>query len=242
MPHGTPDFWGVNPRTTTHAVGDVGELAVRLGCGDIYDRRGNVIYITSFENGLSGWLTGSGGGNSDVYYVVHPTKTGHGAVLFSLDAVSNAWANIYRSMQYPVLGGVGMEFSFAFSAYLEDIFVKVDQYSESSGCHWGARYYHPDGKVQIYGSGGGWIDVATIGQLSSELTVFHTMKIVADTLMAKYVRLMIDDHCYDISNEDILTTNWPVPSYVKIQITAHNQGDNPVEVRIDDVIFTQNEG
>jgi len=52
--HGAPDWWGTEQTSTVHLVQDVGELAARLGSIVTFDRRGNVIWLTSFEDGLQG--------------------------------------------------------------------------------------------------------------------------------------------------------------------------------------------
>jgi len=52
MAHGTPD-WGVTAsKKTIYSLHDMGELAVRLGSIVSFDRRGDVIFSDSFQNGL----------------------------------------------------------------------------------------------------------------------------------------------------------------------------------------------
>ena len=49
MPHGTPDWGLVGPKTTTYGMDDEGEAAVRLGSPHFFDRRGDVLLLTDFR-------------------------------------------------------------------------------------------------------------------------------------------------------------------------------------------------
>jgi len=53
--HGTPD-WGVTAGArTVYQMTDLGELAVRLGSIVTHDRRGDVIFLEDFEEGMGRW-------------------------------------------------------------------------------------------------------------------------------------------------------------------------------------------
>ena len=59
MAHGAPDWFGTTPQGMVHRVADLAELAARLGSPDVFDRRGNVLFMDSFENGQNNWSHGA---------------------------------------------------------------------------------------------------------------------------------------------------------------------------------------
>jgi len=55
MPRGYPDWGRIRKEVGIAAIGDLGELAVRLGASVVWDRRGDVVLVDSFDLGLAPW-------------------------------------------------------------------------------------------------------------------------------------------------------------------------------------------
>ena len=57
MTHGVQDFGASSGQNSTYGLTDLGELAVRLGSPVSFDRRGDVVMMETFEDGLDAWVT-----------------------------------------------------------------------------------------------------------------------------------------------------------------------------------------
>ena len=55
MAHGARDFGIYAPKETIVTIEDLGELAVRLGSPVNYDRKGDVVWVDGFEDGIDKW-------------------------------------------------------------------------------------------------------------------------------------------------------------------------------------------
>jgi hypothetical protein len=113
MVHGHPD-WGEGAIVSTiYRVMDLGELAVRLGSIDTFDRRGNVIFLENFEAGYLKWATSINGTGSSVSLVAGIARSGEHSCLLVGGPGVGRFADVTRSVAIPVIGKLGGEISFA---------------------------------------------------------------------------------------------------------------------------------
>jgi len=240
MGHGTPDWWGGAPKSTTYALGDMAELAVRLGSIVSFDRRGDVIWLDSFNNGLAGWLSDVAG-TGEVYPVAAPVRmSGLAMVLMAKGSALNG-AIIYRTVPSPVLGGIGAECSFTVDANLSSVEMSLGVYTGTILYWYQAKYVHAEGKVYVVTYPWTYVAVGTPGVLTAYGNTFHTMKLVANILTEKYVRLLVNGHEYSIGAY--------APDYVDdgsvarmdVRIEAVTAVEGATYLVLDDVIVTQNE-
>lgn len=113
MPHGTPDWGHVGPLTTVFGLDDLGETVVRLGSPHLWDRRGAVVWLSDFREGMGIVEALGAGAGADVALVTGYTRQGAYAVKLTAGTTAPRSAYLQKMFPYPVHSRVGFEFSFS---------------------------------------------------------------------------------------------------------------------------------
>lgn len=240
MPHGLPDWGLTGPKTTVYGLDDVGEAAVRLGSPVSWDRRGDVVFVDSFNEG---------GGRPEIYdpwvgattdlvtdYALH----GPLALRFNFDADSrhDMFLEYYHPPQ--TNAALGLEMSFSMNANVSFVLLGIEQHTETDywarvyiDCEtWQLWYWDLDRVYQPH---------SAIPPLEQDLHTWHAFKMVMDPVNAEYVRVMIDYLSYDLKGLAIPPNPFPAD-----RRSLWRAGGAPIDVaggmmEIDRVIGTQNE-
>lgn len=240
MAHGAPDWWGAMPGETVYGSTDIAELAVRLGSNVKYDRRGNVIFTDSFAQGLSGWSTGGSEAACRAYPVTFPQRYSGMGMMIHVAGAGNEWTDLGRSVQMPVLGAIGLEFSWCTDAELADWEAYFDLHTGTHLCYYGCRYYASD-KILRVRTQTGWDQVAVTDGVREDFETFNTTKMVVDILNGEYVRILFNDAVYlPVGKAPKCDADVDIPR-LKVRFLVHNETGATCDVVIDDVIVTQNE-
>lgn len=241
MPHGKPIWLIAQQKKATHEWADLDELPARLGSPVRYDRRGDIIFIESFEDGVSNWnITLSGDGAvvdlSSVY-----SRTGLFSARLVAGTDNSRQALIQRSYPYPVLSGLGFEVSFRFGSVVETFDIRLYLY-DGTQFHYGAiRWDDTVNEIKYLDSAGAWQTLATTKNFSGAPVYFHTLKLVIDPVSLVYVRVLLNETLYDMSGIGLRTSSSGVlPSLISYIQVIGRAGNND-SMYIDDVIVTQNE-
>ena len=241
MGHGTPDWWGQAPKSTTYALGDMAELAVRLGGISTFDRRGDVLWEDNFANGAADVTVFEDGTDSLVYPVVGGGFS-HGIGLCMVTgSIQGDYAMITKKLFFPALGGLGLEIAFSVPQNVKSIRCGIDVYDGTNVTYYAVRYLHTTGQVQVYTTAGGWETIGTPGIEPEGVECRNMIKLVLDTLAGTYVRARYNSHDYDPSAVPPLVVQDSTKPYIVANVMVTNNVEAAVAVAIDNVIVTQNE-
>lgn len=241
MAHGAPDFFNIGQLATVFAVYDLGELAVRLGSINTYDRRGNVIWLDGLEDGLAQYYTLVAGAGASV--AASSTAARNGASSAKLTAGSDGahYAVIGRYQVLPRLSKIGWELSFSLAADEGQVVLLLDFYDGTLFYNYRLRYTPASNLLEVLDSDGNYDTLSASLDLLTDLHLFHTFKLTVDLEEQAYVRLLVNGLSYDLSSyapvEGELATS-PLLSLQVMYIGA--LGSNSVAYA-DDFILTQNE-
>lgn len=241
MPHGYPPWSGIKKQTVFSLPIDMAELAVRLGSPVTFDRRGDVVYLDSFADGLGPWsplTSGTGGG---VAISTERTRSGAYSCRLTGGSSSSEYARISKGFPLPALGKIGLEVSFNEASLCKTIEAHLFVDDGTAVNHARIRYNCDDGDFEYYDSGGSWVDLDAATPLYSSNKVFHTMKLVFDLVEMEYTRAALNDEWYampGIAGEAAATTGYK--TVLVLVYVYSDTGENGVAY-IDDVILTQNE-
>jgi hypothetical protein len=241
MGHGTPDWWGAAPKETTYALVDMAELAARLGSVVNYDRTGGVLAIDEFTEGLTTISDVGAPTQGSVYPSIAGTK-GKGIAL-CMHALAGAQysAAFGKYLPFYVLGGLGIEMSFAFDTnlgYFEYWAYVCDGTNQGIS---GVRYNHPTGQILVRDSSGNFQVIGTPGQVYYDPKAFHTLKLVVNTLTGKYVRVRFNGYTYDASAYTPQVSGWPFEKYIQVIAKIGQTGSSAMIAYVKNMIVTQNE-
>jgi len=241
MGHGTPDWWGSEPTETTFQVQDVGELAVRLGSIAAFDRRGNVIWLSSFENGLGEFNYDSQGAGGSV---VISTATAHrGAYSCKLTAGSDVLMNagVMKYLSYPVLSRIGGEIAFTWNTAI-DYLLLIHQLWDGSNLYYFAIKLDPSlGKAYYWSSAAAWVEIANLPAWTTSITTYHIAKLVVDLETKKYGYLILDDVGHSLAGISGHTSVSALAPCMLFLVDVYGPGGTNPYIYVDDMIITQNE-
>jgi len=240
-PHGTPDWGLVGPKSITYGLDDLAEAAVRLGSIVSYDRRGEVVWADNFEFGGRPYnTTGSGAGNEAYLSADYPYE---GALCLVLKTGPGAGdlCEFDRVLRYPVLGGIGLEVAFAPVPAMASFYVTLLLFDGTNVSRYTMAYGHTSGNLFIRDHTGAYVVVGTPGILRDNFGIYSQAKLVVDTLTGHYVRGLLNEHTYDLRAYRVgVTPDATVPS-LSATLDAYAGASGAAEVRVDNVIVTQNE-
>lgn len=241
MAHGAPDFGIYAPKETIIRIEDLGELAVRLGSIVNFDRKGDVLWLDDFEDGISKWVKVlTGGRGSVVWSAVHSQNKGFSALLTTGDTDEDA-VGIIRYLPVLVFSKIGFEASFTIDANIKFIDFLFYMALQDDRHYARIRHIVATNTWQYYDWEGEYQDLSPTFRLYRRDEFFHTVKFVFDLTTQYYSHCKVDDTIFDLSSYKYRRTggngSFACSFYIKITNNAAVEATSYV----DNAIVTQNE-
>ena len=241
MVHGGPDYGIYTPKTTIISIEDLGELAVRLGSIINFDRKGDVLWLDDFEEGITKWAKVLTAGRGSVEWVATHSRNKGFSALLTTGATDEDVVGIVK--YYPVLAfsRIGFEASFTIDAnvkFIDFIFYMAFQDDR----HYARmRYVRATNTWQYYDWEGEYQDLSPTIQLYERDDFFHTIKFVFDLNTQYYSHCKINDTTFDLSNYKYRRTGGNGSYYSSFYIRVENNAAVEATSYVDSVIVPQNE-
>lgn len=241
MPHGTPDWGLLGPKTTVFGLDDLGEHAARLGSPHFFDRRGDTVFLTDFSEGMSFFWPVAWGGAGTTGFSTGNSRTGAYAVRLTPGATAGDYAELQFMLAPSVLGPIGLEFTFG---------------SAEVGCYWEGWLHWNDGvdwaearirvsmstgELEYYIGAARWVHIATVGTMRAWASAMHTLKMVVDINREEYVRVLLNDQVYPLPGVPIPPVGGVLAPHIRGHIRCTRLGAIMDDGYVDNVIITQNE-
>lgn len=223
------------------SVTDLGELAVRLGSIVTFDRRGDVVWLDGFEEGLNKWVATTWGAGGAVGLDQNYARNGNWSCKLTAGSDGIRRASIYRKLPRPVVGNLGLECSFGFDSNLANFRLLFDLYDGAYRHEPLVTYDYVSTLLSVRDEGGAWQDVATGVDVYESYYPFWSMKLVVDFANQKYVRLIFNETEYDLSAYSYLYTVDASNALLRPGVQNNGIAAANAIVYLDDVIITQNE-
>jgi len=241
MPHGGPDFDTTAGSRTTYRWSDLDEQAARLGSIVSFDRRGDLLFLDSFEDGYRKWLATAVGAGAAVTLSRASAHSG----VYSMRCVPGSdglrRVSLQRIWGYPVVSAFGLELSATLHANLQQISMAIFVYTGALAWQVYGRYYHTTGEWQIYVPPGIWVTIATLANPMVDSRGYHTFKLVGDPSSGSYVRAILNAQNVDISAYAMTSPVSVVSPQLFVDLQVISIPLNNATVYLDDIIVTQNE-
>lgn len=194
VPYDPEDVWG-----NALGMGNA-ELASILTPCKRFDRRGNVIFWDSFEDGLGGWKSSLLGTGASVKLSSVRSSQGAYSVALTGGSDGSRSAFISRYLNFPSTTRHGVEVAIAWEDDVE--YIQIDLGFRDGTNYYGSsvEYAVATEDYEYKDSAGFFQDIDASKPLYNLDYLFHRFKFVIDTSTQKYVRAFLDDEEYDLSD------------------------------------------
>lgn len=241
MVHGGPDFGIYHPKSTVISIEDLGELAVRLGSIVNFDRKGDVLWLDDFEDGIDKWVKVLTAGRGSVEWsAAHSHNKGFSALLTS-GATDGDVIGLLKYLPIPVFTKIGFEVSFTIDANIK--FIDFIFYIALQDDRHYARIRHivATNTWRYYDWEGEYQDLSPTVRLYKRDEFFHTVKFVFDLTTQYYSHLKVNDTIFDLSSYKYRRTGGNGSFECSFYIRVENNAAVKATSHIDNAIITQNE-
>jgi len=241
MAHGTPD-WGHSKAVTIYPLtDDLAELAARLGSIHIYDRRGNVIWLSDFADGLGPWEILELGTGAAVALETTLPKWPPNCVRLTGGSDDGEEARITNHLNPQTLGKLGLEVSVAFITTFNYFRMRLTYYDGTAHHQAAIELNDTDDKIYYLDENGIYVELDDLPDVVASAGLYHTLKLVADFSTDQYVRFLMNQNSYDLSAYSFYEAAIVDTASLRVElILCSREGENDY-CHVDGVVVTQNE-
>lgn len=237
----SPDYQKYLPNSNRFSLQDMGELAARLGSVTHFDRRGEIVFYDTFDNGLGGWIVASSGAGASVSLVANHNYRYPYVCRLICGTSGNRHATIQKRLGGIETRRVGIEYMLAIN--LADYLIQF-QTHVNDGINDYSIYLQFDGsnnQWSILNDGATYTLVATAPLEVGSAYLYVPIKIVADLELGKYIRLLINNVEYDISSVNLLSQITSTAINYSVAVANYGDGSTLTELYLAHIIITANE-
>lgn len=236
-----PDWYRYQRESTRHIMGDLGELAARLGSPVVYDRRGTVVWVWDGRYGITTFnRTGGGDGNNTL---LGSAYSGFGGFTLRMIAGStDSWLSEVTKFFNPFdLDRWGLEMSISYGNAFERLSFYF-QYTDATYRYEGViRLHDTDNKIYYKDFNGDDQEITDLSKLDDSYGIFYTMKMVIDLETKEYVRFIFNQTEHDLEGVALYRTSASDNLSSKIGATLIGIDETNSECSIDYMIVTTGE-
>jgi len=241
MVHGAPDWSNVVKPQQVHRLDDMAELAARLGSIHIWDRRGDCIFIESFEYGLRRWDTQISGTGAYIEITTERFDSKGFSVKMLAGSDEDRLAALYHVHPIPDISTFGWEICFTHHKWIENVELEGIQYLLGEAYIYGLRWNPEKKSLQYYNPSMIWEDVISDIEISADEKLFHHMKLVANFKEFQYKRGILDSYTVSLGGKQPYHAVGPWQPAAGIWIRIHSKNGYNAKSYIDSIILTINE-
>lgn len=241
MAHGGPDWGTAGPIGTIFTIEDLGELAARLGSIVTFDRRGNVVYMDDFEDGVELWGLSGLPIPGDRVWTADAARSGAFSCKLLTIADEDATVTIHRPVSYPALSKFGLKVSFSYGAYWKYIEFWMQHFIGKRMYKAYIRYDYDNALFEYLDSGGDYQEAIPEINIFADKRLFNTLKLVVDISTNEYSRLLVNNKFVDLTGKALDWEASDVPPNVNSLVVLQTRSDDVAYAYVDDIIITQNE-
>ena len=241
MPHGLPDWGVIAAGTLGYTLDDLAEAVARLESPVLYDRRGQVVLLDSFEHGLGLCVPAASSANSA--YAIRDDASRHGSASLQFQMVAEAATGGLVTWTTPITQMLrcGFEISFGFSPWVYYMYFRL-HYRDGTN-----RYEAEIRLDNVVNFDIRYLDVNNAWQPLGAMNLrrldrpIHTAKLVADFSTGYYLRFLVNQRVFDMSTYQIRPVLDGTGPYLESQYEVTGEINHTSGSTVDRCILTQNE-
>ncbi len=237
-----PDDYPWLPGSTRFPLGDLGEVAARLGSPVVYDRRGELIWLDDFRHGVLGWEYSGSGLNNGCFLVTSTRYTGPYCMELHAGALlAGGLAQVTKSFSALNLGRCGVETVYQFSTDASYFQVTLTETNNFLYIPPAIRHNFSSRVLQYLGSDILYHTFATLPAADPGPTQWLQLKLVVDFDTRKYIRVLFEETEYDLNGIDLPSLATTDANFHSVILTLKALANLGETVHVAHVILTGNE-
>jgi hypothetical protein len=236
-----PDNYPWLPGSERFPVGDIGELAARIGSPVTYDRRGEVLWYDIFERGVAGWTEQTGGNDGSVRVTADRPLIGGFAALLSSPSAGDEQIAMERFLNPAKVNKWGIEVAFAFTSVFNTFDIELNWIDGSNVWYGSIRVNYANEDVSYLKTLTTWSKIADLEIITIAQGMYNRIKLVCDFDSGKFERIMINQTEYDLSEVTMLKRSSSSGPYANLNLVFNGNIGNVRTMKVDSVIITANE-
>lgn len=242
MGHGGPDWGTAGPLSTVYTIEDMAELAARLGSIDVYDRRGNIVFLEDFEGPLLNWAATGGGVNEEQRLYNESAYQGCQCVYLRPGDDVEDYSQIARRFQVARNQRYSLEtrfYHFYGKAAMTVRLIVYEGFKKYTGV-W--QYDSKAEELLIQLGEDDWKVIDTGIKAGLAFSEWYPSKLVVDSQTNKYVRGLFLGKEYDLSEEALWPDDVAIETHlISVSIIVVNALGVSCYALVDNIIVKQNE-
>ena len=228
-------------RGAISSVTDLGELAVRLGSIVSFDRRGDVVWLDDFEDNINKWILVATGAGA-ISLSTTAANSGAKSCEVVVDAAAGAYTQAHHYRGLHALSSYGLEAVFIPPMLTDYIFeLSIDTWTTDPLRIGRLRYVSASEELEYLDEDGNWQAFASGVKIYSSFATYNHMKLVVDPATGYYVRAMLNQSSYDLSDYLLRRTTYVGAPRMRVYFAYTAPDAGGLTAYVDDVIVTQNE-
>jgi len=241
MPHGAPDDSDVVKTGVVHRIDDLAELAARLGSPVRFDRRGDVVFYETFDQGMGKLGTIAYATDAAIMLATdHPLHGAYHAVLRT-GTGEDPKAKIHRRLAYPVLDKMGLEWAIACPTGIDSVLWQIMLYDGTYRREYKVKYVQAEEKLYYWDQNGAYVEFASGVVMPTSWNCYSVVKMVINAVAGKYHRHVFNNQTFPMSAYLPNPVSDSESPNMSIEIQVEGDGTTSRDFYVDSCIVTQNE-
>lgn len=237
----SPDYFQYRLYSNRHVLGDMAELAVRLGSPVTSDRLGDVVFFNQMDKGVSPFEYVLDGSGADLNIIGNTSEYGGYSLTLTAGSdgprrvILNHFSNLYEAVK------TGWEIHVAFITEYDFLQFSFKRYN-------GTNYVNPQiylnqtsGEIQYRDVNDNIVKLADLPNLVYSSPTWIHLKAVMDFSVGEYVRLTMGNITYNMQGLGMPVTTDNSPPVFQPQVLFKGRSGNNDKLLLDLLILTVNE-
>lgn len=241
MARDLPDWHALTAQSRVHEVTDLGELAVRLGSIVSFDRRGDVMWLDNFEDGLLRWYATTPG-DSTAELSTDVARSCISSAKLQAATGTASYSQLLAAIPNPLtLERVGFEYSFSLHGAVGKVRLAFAVYTGTHIISGAITWDDANERLEYMDSTGAEVTLQDAVKMYAWNILFNSWKLVMDADAFEYVRLLLNGVEYDMSGIAARVTESVLDPHMRVTIQVDGRTAGTSTIYADDSIITQNE-
>jgi hypothetical protein len=213
-----PDDWPWLPGSSRFPVGDLGELAARMGSPVTYDRRGEVVWFETVSHGASDFDEINM--NAGATYKITPAKalrSGY-SFLVAVSATPGTYGQIHHYETFQNSNSMGLEEVFFIGAGTNYHALIVDYYNGTQHAMAMVTLDNVGNTIKYKNSAGADVICYSNGATFNSLLRRKHLKMVIDCVTLTYKRILYNNLVIDLSGVPLYVTASTAEPFIDCRI------------------------